>query len=309
MSSRVQEQKLIEGLNAESEGDKLASKTLLRWKPDWEGAVLCYEKAATSFKNAKEYTRAKTAYKKCAVGFQNLQIAFSAAKNYEAAAMMAKESKDYQEAVEFYQKSSSFYYENNSYDKAAEVLVSAAKYDSFFVSTKNERIIEDKDPEKANELCNDAMNIFETEERDHFASTTFRYAINLAVKQANYERSLDLIKRYSVIVIKLKQQNDLNKLYLSAIIIHLKRNDFVAASRAYQDYMGDGFIGSFEAKAAAELLDAYEKNDPQALQTALGKQTFTFLDHNVIRLSKTLKISGEQTSSKEELKDDSTGLA
>lgn len=112
--------------------------------------------------------------------------AFSAAKNYEAAAMMAKECKVYQEAVDFYQKSSSFYYENNSYDKAAEVLVAAAKYDSFFNWTKNERIIEDKDPEKANELCNDAMNIFETEERDHFASTTFRYAINLAVKQAKF---------------------------------------------------------------------------------------------------------------------------
>jgi len=195
--------------------------------------------------------------------------AFSAAKNYEAAAMMAKESKQNEEAVDFFQRASSFYQENSSYDKAAEMLVSAAK------------LLEDKDSEKANELCNDAMTIFETEERDHFASTTFKYAINLAVKQANYERAIELIKRYAVIVIKLKQQNDLNKLYLSAIIIHLKRGDFVAASRSYQDYMGEGFAGSYEAKAAAELLDAYEKNDPAALQTALGKQTFTFLDHQV----------------------------
>lgn len=48
--------------------------------------------------------------------------------------------------------------------------------------------------------------------------------------------------------------------------------------------------GSYEAKAAAELLDAVEKRNPEALQAALQKQTFTFLDHQVRNALFSLKL-------------------
>ena len=85
---------------------------------------------------------------------------------------MANDCKESEEAIELYRRASNFYLENSSPDKAAEVLVKAAK------------ILEDKEPEKAIEFCNDACTIFETEEREQFASSTFKYAIGIAIKQA-----------------------------------------------------------------------------------------------------------------------------
>jgi len=38
------------------------------------------------------------------------------------------------------------------------------------------------------------------------------------------------------------------------------------------------------------LLDAFDKKSAEALQICLGKQTFTFLDQQVAKLAKSLKI-------------------
>lgn len=90
---------------------------------------------------------------------------------------MAKEINNDEESVKFYQKASQLYVMNNSHDKAAEVLIKAAK------------ALEDIDADRALEFCNDACSIFENEEREQFASSTFKYAISLAVKQAKYSPS------------------------------------------------------------------------------------------------------------------------
>ncbi len=43
----------------------------------------------------------------------------------------------------------------------------------------------------------------------------------------------------------------------------------------------EGFATSAEGRSAAEVLDAYETNNNEMLQTALKKQVFTFLDQEV----------------------------
>ena len=53
------------------------------------------------------------------------------------------------------------------------------------------------------------------------------------------------MKRYQTILIKLKQIHDLNKLFLSFIIIYLKRDDFVASERFYQESMFIFFFVTF----------------------------------------------------------------
>jgi hypothetical protein len=40
----------------------------------------------------------------------------------------------------------------------------------------------------------------------------------------------------------------------------------------------EGFAPSNEGRAAAELLDAFERNAPDVLQGCLSRQVFTFLD-------------------------------
>eukprot|EP01028_Stygiella_incarcerata_P011029 TRINITY_DN603_c0_g4_i2.p1 TRINITY_DN603_c0_g4~~TRINITY_DN603_c0_g4_i2.p1 ORF type:complete len:109 (-),score=18.35 TRINITY_DN603_c0_g4_i2:26-352(-) len=54
--------KRTEGEAAMKEGKKLSSKTLFRWKPDWDHASIAFDKAGLCFKNAKEFEKALEAY-------------------------------------------------------------------------------------------------------------------------------------------------------------------------------------------------------------------------------------------------------
>eukprot|EP01114_Cavostelium_apophysatum_P015201 TRINITY_DN409_c0_g1_i1.p1 TRINITY_DN409_c0_g1~~TRINITY_DN409_c0_g1_i1.p1 ORF type:complete len:312 (-),score=62.55 TRINITY_DN409_c0_g1_i1:58-993(-) len=291
--------KIAEAEQLVKEGDKLTTKGILRWKADWDGAVSLYEKAATNFKNAKENTRAKNAYKKAATCYENLNIPFSAGKNLDNAGDMAKVDRDNDEAVQLWEQAAAFYSENASPDKAAETLIKAAK------------VIEDSNAEKCMQLVGDACSIFEVEEREQFAPNTFKYAIGVAIKQNKFDQALEYLGRLGKIHTKLKQTHDMPKIHLSAIIIHLKRDDYVSADRVYQEFISTGGMSSPEVKVAAELLEAYEKADAEALKTCLGRQAFTFLDNNVAKLSRSLKVPGQalKTTSSGTVVEEEIGLA
>eukprot|EP01116_Phalansterium_solitarium_P018160 TRINITY_DN4712_c0_g1_i3.p5 TRINITY_DN4712_c0_g1~~TRINITY_DN4712_c0_g1_i3.p5 ORF type:complete len:105 (+),score=35.33 TRINITY_DN4712_c0_g1_i3:96-410(+) len=50
------------------------------------------------------------------------------------------------------------------------------------------------------------------------------------------------------------------------------------------------FGGSAEGRLAFELLTAFEHNDQQALQQLTQRQTLTFLDNQLARLAKSLRL-------------------
>jgi len=273
-----------------AEANKITTKTLFRWKADWETATLMFEKAATCFKNAKEYTKAKEAFKKASLAYTNVDIPFSAAKNMEAAAAMAKEEKEDEESSELFQKASTLYLEHGSPEKAADCLVRAAK------------VLEESNPEKALSMAVNACKVFETEEKEIFASATFKYSISLVLKLKRYNEAIDLLLREATIHEHLQQSSDAAKVFLSLVIVHLQLDDFVAAQKVWQESMcNGGYGGTMESKAAADLLDAFEKGSVESLQKALAKQTFNFLDNQVIRLAKALKISGDGHKEEESL--------
>lgn len=114
------------------------------------------------------------------------------------------------------------------------------------------RIIEDRDKDKAVQLSMYACSIFEEDDREQFASQTFRYSISLLLKNNRWvtcklkwsvdvihriDEAIDLVKRLGSIHEKLKQDHDVHKIHLSVVIIHLHRDDYVAADKTYQDAM------------------------------------------------------------------------
>jgi len=197
---------------------------------------------------------------------------------------MAKADKEKEEAVKYYEQAAQLFREDGKPDNAAETLVKAAK------------LIEDKDPEKACVLAEEACSVFEAEDREIFAPNTFKYAVNLILKQDNLEKALDLYGRLARINMHLNQTMDLSKTYLSMIIIHIKRNDSVSAERVYQDMMVQGPTSN-EGRVASELLQAWEKGTQEEMKAVLAKQTFTFLDQQIMKLSKTLTIKAEEAES------------
>lgn len=280
-ASRVTETKLLEAEQQIKEADKLSTKTLLRWKPDWEAASVLYEKAGTNFKNAKSYEKAKDAFKKASNAQYQMDLVHTAAKHLETAAGMAKELKQVEEGATLYEKASLLYRENGSGFNAAENLAKAAK------------LIEPANVDKAMEYLKQACEVFELEDKEHYSGDTFKIAISLFLRNKKYADCVELMKNQSRIFTKLNQLHDLHKGYLSIIVIHLYCDDFVAANNLYSQYCEEApqFMQSQEGVAAGELLDAFEKRNADFLKAVTNKQLFTFLDNQITKIARSMTIS------------------
>jgi len=272
--------KLQEADQQMKEGDKLASKTFTRWKPDWDGAAVLYEKAATNYRNAKAYEQAKAAFKKASNAQYQNNIIYTAAKHLESAANIAKDQKLLEEAAELYAKASHTYRENGSGSVAAENLSKAAK------------TIEPVSLEKSMEYLKQACELFELEDKEHYSGETFKTAISLFLRNKKYADTLELLANQARVFKKLNQPHDLHKNFLSRIVIYLYCDDFVAANNLYQEFVQEpGFSSSQENFVALELLDAYEQRNDEALKKVTNKQIFNFLDNQVTKIARAMTIS------------------
>jgi len=239
-----------------------------------------FEKATHLYKGAKAHEKAKNAFERAAEAQQHCNMPYTAAKHLEAAGGMAKELKQPGEAAGLYQRASLCYRENGNPEKAADTLVKAAK------------VIETSDADKAIQLIEEAVDIYESEDKEHFAGSTFKYAITLMLQNNRYEQTIEAFKKHSRMYEKLGHTHEIHKAYLSIVIIHLRLDDYVAADKAYQEFLSQhGFASTKESAAAATLLDAFERHSPEDLEHAITNQLFSFLDNGVARLAKGLSFS------------------
>lgn len=92
---------------------------------------------------------------------------------------------------------------------------------------------------------------------------------------------------------------DVWKCYLSIIILHLARDDFVAANQQFMEFTAtDEFPKSDEFAVAQQLLDAFEENNVDSLENAKKNYCLTHLNLAISRLSKELKVTGGQSVAK-----------
>jgi len=262
----MENKKLEEGTNEMTIGTKLITKGVFRWKADYEGAVSHFEKAGTSFKNAKSYGQARDAFLKAALCYENMNINFSCAKYTEFAAQMAKELKALKESVALYEKAAQIYRMDGSHEKSAETYVVGAK------------IAEEADDfDTAIKLGLEALDIYQTEDKEIFSPNTFRYTTGLMIKNNKLKDAINLYKTQSEVHIRLNQIPDLCKVYLSSIILNLVLDDYVSADQSYKSFIESGFFGnSEEGKIAAELLDCFETGDAEKLEKIKKKSHFKF---------------------------------
>jgi len=272
--------KLQEADQQIKEADKLSKKTLTRWKPDWDGAAVLYEKAANNYKNAKAYEQAKQAFKKASNAQYQISIYYTAAKHLDSAATMAKEQKQLEEATTLYEKASMIYRENGSGFNAADNLAKAAK------------IIEPVNVDKAMDYLKQACELYELEDKEHYSGDTFKIAISLFLRNKKYGETVELLKNQARVFGKLNQPHDLHKCYLSMIVVYLYCDDSVAASNLYKEFIEiPGFAGSQEGIASADLLDAYESGNAETLKAITNKQIFNFLDNQICKIARAMTIS------------------
>jgi len=275
MADKMKAKKEAEADAKMKEGDKYASSGFFK-KADWNSAADAYESAGNSYKNAKSNEKAIQAFSKAAQAYMKDKLPNSAAKNYEAAASCTTG----EAAVELLVSSANSLKEGGLGERAGQVLAKAAK------------LLETDAPTRANELYKEAVELYEIENKEHMASELFRNVTSFYIRAQMWNDLMELWTR----VMKQQQKDqlfvELYRVILSIIIVHLFRNDYVAADRAYAQYAGtEGFVVSDEAVLANTLLNAYQLNSPEDLKKAQSNILITFLDHEIAKLAKKLTIA------------------
>ncbi|KAL7751325.1 hypothetical protein RI367_003185 [Sorochytrium milnesiophthora] len=250
----------------------------LFWKPDWEAAAQSFEAAGAAFKTSKDNSSAVSAYTECADAWQKTNSNYMAAKAMEQGAACAVAMQDVNKAHSMYVRTSELFVLNGSADRAAEILDKGAKS------------IEQMNPDKAIELYSESCALYEQEDRHRFAADTFKRGINICLKSRRFTPAIDLSQRLIEAYIKMSNRNGASKSVLTLIVVHLANGDEVAASKVFEQYVGEQQLFGDELHLASDLLDAFAQGDAELLDKTVKKQGMTFLENEVVRLARSLRV-------------------
>ncbi|KAJ3339661.1 hypothetical protein HDU93_007887 [Gonapodya sp. JEL0774] len=254
---------------------------LIKSKPDLETASMQFDKAATTFKQAKLYEDAIAAHVKAAECQEKLGVFFAAAKSLESAAgVLALQLKRPEDAADMYKRVSDMLVLNGSADKAAEMLEKAAK------------TVEATNQIRAIELYLASCDILEDADRGRLAVDTFKRTATMLLKAKRYDLATATLSRLAIIYRSVGNKNQVQKTALCTIILQLALNDEVAASKEIRNYAADGFPDSDEGAAAQELLQAWREQDEKRWTKVVNAPIVTFLDNEVTRLARSLRVPG-----------------
>lgn len=278
------DQRLKEGLQLMKEGKSLAGTHLFRWKPDWLGSAQHYERASICFKAANDMPRVIEALRLAADSYHQADSPFLAAKHLESAAYVACNLNQTGDASQLYLLACQYYRENNNPDKACDCLLKGA------------RAIEAVDTTRAIDMIQRAIDIYETEDREIFSEDAFRQLTSLMLRTGRVADCIPIMRQRLQMCLRLTRLDNAHKCILSLIILHLglPEPDFPAARRTYDEFHDtQGFFGGNEDTICVELLNAFDQGDEALLARTQEKQVITFLDQQVARLAKALRIPPE----------------
>ncbi|XP_039610695.1 N-ethylmaleimide-sensitive factor attachment protein, gamma b isoform X1 [Polypterus senegalus] len=280
-------QKINEAHEHIAKAEKYLKTSFMKWKPDYDSAASEYAKAAVAFKNAKQYDEAKEAYLKEAEAHKDNRALFHAAKALEQAGMMLKEMQRLPEAIQLIEKASMMYVENGTPDTAAMALDRAGK------------LIEPINLEKAVELYQQAASVFENEERLRQAVELLGKASRLLVRARRFDEAAASIQKEKNMYKEIENYPTCFKKTIAQVLVHLHRNDFVAADKCVREsYSIPGFSGSEDCVALEQLLEGYDQQDEDQVFSVCNSPLIKYMDNDYAKLALSLKVPGGGTKKK-----------
>ncbi|KAI1888970.1 hypothetical protein AGOR_G00174250 [Albula goreensis] len=274
-------QKINEAHEHIAKAEKYLKTSFMKWKPDYDSAASEYAKAAVAFKNAKQLEQAKDAYLKEAEAHTENRALFHAAKALEQAGMMLKDMQRMPEAIQYIEKASMMYVENGTPDTAAMALDRAGK------------LIEPMDLEKAVNLYQQAASVFENEDRLRQAVELLGKASRLLVRQHRFDEAAVSLQKEKNMYKEIENYPTCFKKTIAQVLVHLHRNDFVAADKCVREsYSIPGFSGSEDCVAMEQLLQGYDEQDEEQVYRVCNSPLVKYMDNDYAKLAISLKVPG-----------------
>ncbi|GFR45409.1 hypothetical protein Agub_g6785 [Astrephomene gubernaculifera] len=179
------------------------------------------------------------------------------------------------DTARYFKMAADQYLEAGKATAAGEVLARAA------------RSLEESAPGDALRLHFDALDVYESGEREAYATDAFRAAAAFLVKQGRWEEAVGVLMRFGAVCEKVGIRHSQCKAYLGAVVVWLWAGDAERAWHTFQDAMAvEAFASSEEAFAADALFEAFRTADVATITAAVSSRShFKQLDHQIARLA------------------------
>ncbi|KAG8442207.1 hypothetical protein GDO86_001156, partial [Hymenochirus boettgeri] len=80
---------------------------------------------------------------------------------------------------------------------------------------------------------------------------------------------------------------------IAQVLVHLHRNDFVAAEKCVREsYSIPGFSGSEDCIALEQLLEGYDQQDQDQVSEVCNSPLFKYMDNDYAKLALSLAVPG-----------------
>lgn len=277
----------------------------MRFTIDHDQVATLYEKAGNLYKSEKKPKNAMKCYELSGKHHQKAGNLFHAGKAYENSAVISVELGDISKAVQDYKTGAESLLEDGKVDRAAELLVKSAKAIERDIvkinskngdksSTKSKISLSEENKNLISSLYNEALRMYAAGDKFHMSTNTFRAYNAFLLKQGMYDQCLKNIENQNEAYIALKQFHNIWKNHLSSVVIQLHSNgDTIAASEIHESNMSKypEYASTKECELASQLIQAFERNDPEQLSAILTDLDFKYLEAQVSKIALKLTIS------------------
>lgn len=224
-----------------------------------------------SFQVAKNQDKTLEALDRACDCYKQINSLYQAAKMLEQAVLICRDIQKLDKVVEYAERGGLLYRQHGSPEAAAQLLEKAAK------------IVEPKHPEKALSLYTKAAETITTEDRPKEASDFLTKVARLQARLKRWDDAVETLKQ----TIGLQQESGrtmvTGRLAASLVLVHLAREDQVAANKAYQEV--GGWCDSDLNPPLRQILNGFEEMDRDAVKQGLASQGIRNLDIEFARMA------------------------
>lgn len=276
--------------------------TLFKWSADYISAAHYFDKAGEKFKIRGDDARALEAYSRAADAHFKAKQPVSAAKSMHLVAQLRLAQQQTNNSAETYGAFKQAYVdlmnritvihgENATAQRSAAIEFEAAQ--AFERIAQGLSAGEAKAKADANacalEFYKRCINKLVNSDRAVFSIDAFPAAVGFCAKQRNLAQALRFLEETLKVYAKLNQTRRKHQCYLTAVILHIARNDVVAARNAFSAHFDDAeYLRSRECEAAETLLTACENRDMEQIEKVVKGHVVNALHPPIAQLARTL---------------------
>lgn len=258
----------------------------LKFSPDYLTASMEYSQAATKFRAASMLSESVEAWVKAAETKEKCHDVFGAGRAYESAGAICDGSGPggSDAAAGHWQQAIRCFRLAGKGEIAAKLILKLAALRE-----------QQGDALATRSAFEDAIEVFSQDEKDYNLADVYKQYIGFLVRSAAYEEALKAIDGHIAVLVRQKHFPFVHKELLAKVVLLLHLQDTVRADEALRPAgEAEGWFSSKEGQVGFDLVAAFQANDAEAVERLVKDQVLTFLQVEIARLGRQLRVHGSQ---------------